>query len=139
MEKIKWNVDTAHTAIGFAAKYLMLTNVRGNFANYEVQVETDGDDFTTSLFGFKAETNSISTGNEQRDGHLKSKDFFDVSNFPLIEFNGNRLLKTRINNEYELNGELTIHGVSKSVKLVVEQSISIKFDQRKIGYIKEIF
>ena len=120
MEKTKWNVDPAHTSIGFRAKYLMLTNVRGNFGNYEVEVETDGDDFSLGSFGFKAETNSISTGNAQRDGHLKSKDFFDVSNFPLIEFKGNVLNKTQTGNVYELNGELTIHGVSKSVKLVVE-------------------
>ena len=120
MEKTKWNVDPAHTAIGFKAKYLMLTNVRGNFTNYEVQVETDSDNFNTGTFAFKAETDSISTGNAQRDGHLKSKDFFDVSNFPLVEFKGNGLKKTQVNNVYELTGELTIHGITKVVNLVVE-------------------
>ena len=70
MEKTKWNVDPAHTSIGFRAKYLMLTNVRGNFGNYEVEVETDGDDFILGSFGFKAETNSISTGNAQAREHI---------------------------------------------------------------------
>jgi threonine dehydrogenase-like Zn-dependent dehydrogenase len=79
MSKTKWNLDPTHSEIGFKVKHLMITNVSGSFGKFTAAVSTDGDDFGTASIEFNADIDSINTGNEQRDGHLKSGDFFDAA------------------------------------------------------------
>ena len=119
MATTKWVLDASHSELGFKVKHLMVTNVSGSFNSFSVSAETTGDDFTNAAVAFTADTASISTNSEQRDGHLKSADFFDVENFPSIAFKATKFEKLG-DDEYALTGDLTIKGVTKSEKLKVE-------------------
>src|SRR5437870_4453421 len=112
MKTTKWVIDSAHSEIRFKVKHLMISTVTGQFNTYSAVVETDGDDFTKAKIHFTAEVSSISTNNEQRDGHLKSGDFFDASNHPQVTFESEKLEKNGDN--YKVHGTLTMRGVSKS-------------------------
>jgi polyisoprenoid-binding protein YceI len=115
----KWNLDTAHSEIGFKVKHMMITNVSGTFGQFEVNAETEGDNFETAKIVFQANVDSINTGSADRDGHLKSPDFFDVSKYPVLKFVSSRLEK-KDDQEYLLHGNLTIKDVTKPVTLAVE-------------------
>lgn len=123
--KTKWQLDVAHSEIQFKVKHLMITNVTGKFSSFGAQVETDDNDFSTSAISFWADVNSVDTGNEQRDGHLKSGDFFDGENHPNINFVGTKFEKSG-ENEWKLTGDLSIRGVSKQITLDVEGGILAK-------------
>jgi polyisoprenoid-binding protein YceI len=113
-----WALDIAHSEVQFKIKHLMITNVTGGFTKYDVQVNATGEDFTNANISFTADVASISTNNEQRDGHLRSADFFDAEKFPQITFQSTSFSKA--GGDYELQGNLTIKGVTKPVKLTVE-------------------
>ncbi len=115
--KTKWVLDPTHSELGFKVKHLMITNVKGEFKKFTAEI--DGDDFTTSKIQAKIEATSISTNDEQRDGHLKGADFFDVENHKEITFEGISFKKLDEEN-YQLKGVLTIKGISKEVTLDVE-------------------
>ena len=117
--KTKWVIDPAHSEIGFKAKYLMFTNVRGSFKEFEASIYTTGEDFLSAEVDFWINPASIDTGNEKRDAHLKSADFFDVEKFKEINFTGNTFEKTGDDN-YKLYGDLTMKGIKKQIKLDVE-------------------
>jgi polyisoprenoid-binding protein YceI len=117
--KTKWSVDPTHSEIGFKVKHMMITNVSGSFQKFDVQVETNDDDFTTAAVEFTADVNSITTANTDRDNHLKSADFFDAASHPQLKFTSTKLEKKDDEN-YVLNGNLTIKGVTKPVKLAAE-------------------
>jgi polyisoprenoid-binding protein YceI len=112
--KTKWVLDPTHSEVQFKIKHLMITNVTGGFTSYQANAETTGDDFTNAAISFSAEVNSITTNNEQRDGHLKSADFFDAEKYPTITF-----VATGYANG-KLSGNLTIKDVTKAVDLAVE-------------------
>ena len=118
-EKTIWNLDASHSEIGFKVKHMMITNVSGSFQKFDVKVETDGNDFSTAKIDFTAETASVTTGSEQRDGHIKSPDFFDTVNYPEMKFVSTELKKVD-NENYELHGNLTINATTNPVKLNVE-------------------
>jgi len=117
--KTKWNLDPTHSQIGFKVKHMMITNVSGSFGKFDAKVETEGNDFSTATVDFTADLESLSTGNTDRDNHLKSGDFFDVSQFPQLRFVSTKLEKKDEEN-LVLHGDLTIRGVTKPVKLDVE-------------------
>lgn len=117
--KTKWVLDPSHSEVSFKVKHLMIANVKGLFKEFSVDVTTEGDDFTKSVIGFQMNPASIETGDGGRDGHLKSGDFFDVENYPSIEFTSGSLVLLEDEN-YELTGDLTIKGITKTVKLDVE-------------------
>lgn len=119
MATTKWSLDPTHSEIGFKVKHLMFTNVSGNFKSFTVSAETEGDDFTNAKISFSADIDSINTNNEQRDQHLKSADFFDAATFPTMNFTATGLTK-KGDGEYELTGDLTMHGVTHPVKLIAE-------------------
>lgn len=119
MSTTKWNLDPTHSEIGFKIKHLMITNVSGSFAKFTAEADTNGDDFTTAAISFSANIDSISTNNEQRDGHLKSPDFFDAANYPALSFKSSKLEKIS-GEEYTLHGDLTIRDVTKPVSLAVD-------------------
>lgn len=119
MKTTKWVIDPTHSEIQFKVKHLMISNVTGQFNKFEGTVETDGEDFTTSAIHFSADIKSINTNNEQRDAHLHSGDFFDTENYPKLVFTGSKM--ERIDDEnYKLNGMLSMRGVSKAISLNVE-------------------
>lgn len=117
--KTKWILDPAHSEIGFKVKHMMITNVSGTFAKFDVKVDTNGDDFTTAKIEFTADVNSLTTANTDRDNHLKSADFFDAANYPQLTFVSTKLEKKDDEN-YVLYGDLAIRGITKPVKLNVE-------------------
>jgi polyisoprenoid-binding protein YceI len=118
-EKTKWTIDPSHSKIGFKVKHLMIANVTGTFREFEGQVTTTGDDFSTAEISFSMNSASVDTEIADRDAHLKSADFFDVENHPKITFAGSGL-KDLGDDMYDLTGDLTIKGVSHPVTLSVE-------------------
>lgn len=117
--KTKWTIDPTHSEIQFKIKHLVISTVTGSFGKFSAEVETDGDSFETANVHFTADVNSINTGNEQRDGHLKSADFFDAGNFPTVDFVSTGVVKTG-DNTFKLKGNLTMRGTTKPVELDVE-------------------
>jgi polyisoprenoid-binding protein YceI len=115
-----WGIDPMHSQIGFKVKHLMFTNVRGRFTEFEARISTKGTDFTTAEIVLSISAASVSTNDGNRDGHLKSPDFFDVQNFGELTFKSNRFKETGRDNEYELDGDLTIKGITRPVKLLAE-------------------
>lgn len=120
-QKTKWVIDPTHTEIGFKVKHMMFTNVSGKIDKYTAAVETDGDDFTNAVISFSGEASSISTGSADRDKHLLSADFFDVENFPTMDFSATSFIKVD-EDKFELKGNLTLHGITKPVTLEVESA-----------------
>ena len=118
-EKTTWAIDPSHSKIGFKVKHLMISNVLGNFKEFEGQVTTAGSDFSTADISFSLNSASIDTEIADRDTHLKSGDFFDVANFPKITFSA-KGLKDIGDDTFELTGNLVIKGVSKQIFLSVE-------------------
>lgn len=119
LTKTKWAIDPAHSEFGFKAKHLMITNVKGVFRDVEADIYTSGDDFSTAEIKVRIMADSIYTGDEKRDAHLKSADFFDVENHRELVFTGKRLDKID-DEKYLLAGDLSIRGISVPVKLDVE-------------------
>ncbi|WP_266367668.1 YceI family protein [Tellurirhabdus rosea] len=114
-----WAIDPTHSEILFKIRHLMVSNVTGNFSAFEGTVETTGDDFENAVVRFSADIASISTNMEQRDAHLKSADFFDAENHPKLTFVSTSMKKVD-DDTYEVTGDLSIRGVTKSVKLKAE-------------------
>jgi polyisoprenoid-binding protein YceI len=119
MTKTKWIIDPTHSELGFKIRHLMITNVSGAFNNFSGEVETIDSDFNSAEINLTAEVASISTNNEQRDGHLRSSDFFEMEKYPELIFKSTSIVKSGSDN-YTLNGELTLKGISNPVKLNVE-------------------
>jgi polyisoprenoid-binding protein YceI len=124
-----WVIDAMHSEIQFKVKHLMVSTVTGSFSQFEGQLEmvgesapgesTPANDFTDANITFSAEVASISTGNAQRDEHLKSPEFFDADQFPKLTFTSTSMTKTG-DDTYDLTGHLTLHGITKSVTLKAE-------------------
>lgn len=115
----KWSIDPSHSEIQFKVKHLVISTVSGTFGNFSGVVECAPDTFENARIAFTADTASISTNSEQRDNHLKSTDFFDAENFPQIRFESDSLSKIDDEN-YKLEGKLTIKGKTHPVTLAVE-------------------
>ena len=132
----KWVVDPTHSEIQFKVKHLMITNVTGSFNIFTVDAQTEDEDFTNAKISFTAEAASVSTGNEQRDGHLKSADFFDAEKFPQLKFTTTKYESVDNDGSYELYGNLTIKDVTKPIKLAVEFGGVVKdpYGNTKAGF-----
>jgi polyisoprenoid-binding protein YceI len=115
----KWVIDPAHSEILFKVKHLMITNVKGEFRNFEAEINSTGNSFNSASVSMKIDASSVFTNSNDRDAHLKSADFFDAENFKELTFEGTSLKQIDDDN-YELKGILTIKGVSKEVTLSVE-------------------
>lgn len=133
MATIKWTIDPTHSEVGFKVKHMMFTNVSGQFDTYDATITTEDFDFTTSKIEFSANIDSINTGNSDRDNHLKSADFFDAEKNPKLTFVSSSLVKK--GDDHELKGELTINGITKTVKLETEVSGLLKdpWGNTKVG------
>ena len=117
--KTKWGIDPTHSEIAFKVKHLMITNVKGVFKEFGANIYTTGEELMTSQIELWINPASVDTGVADRDGHLKSADFFDVENHKLISFIGKSFEKTDDDN-YALYGDMTIKGITNQVKLDVE-------------------
>jgi len=114
-----WKVDSLHSEVGFKVRHMMISNVSGSFAAFDATAATNGDDFSTAKFSFDAQIDSINTGVADRDGHLKSADFFDAENYPALRFSSTGV--TKIDDEtLEIAGNLEIKGQVKPVVLKAE-------------------
>lgn len=107
-----WNIDQAHSKISFNVTHMVVSEVEGNFKQFEGTVISKSDDFNGAEVEFKAQVASVDTDNERRDGHLRSDDFFSAEKYPTISFKGN-LVKT--GDKYQLKGKLTMREVTKDV------------------------
>jgi polyisoprenoid-binding protein YceI len=132
---ITWKVDPAHSEIQFKVKHLMITTVTGYFKQFDLQADTETEDFTTAKrIEFTADIDSIDTNNQQRDTHLKSADFFDAAAYNQLKFVGTSYEGT--GDEAKLHGELTIKGVTKPLTVKVEYGgIAVDpYGQTKAGF-----
>jgi polyisoprenoid-binding protein YceI len=113
-----FDIDASHTRVGFMARHLMVSKVRGSFTDVAGQI-TVGEDPLTSTVTAVIQAASITTGVEQRDGHLRSGDFLEIEKYPTLEFRGAGLVATG-GNGFTVTGDLTIKGVTRQAELEVE-------------------
>lgn len=109
----KWNLDPTHSEITFKVRHMMISNVKGEFKNFNVDLESEDENFNNVKASATVDTSSISTNNTDRDNHLKSAEFFNAEAHPQITFETDSL------NE-DVTGNLTINGVTKPIKLDVD-------------------
>lgn len=114
-----WNLDPAHSSAEFKVRHMMISNVKGSINGLKGVLQHNQADPTRSSVTVSADVNTLSTGDEQRDTHLKSADFFDAAKFPEMTFRSTAV-KSSGGGELKVEGELTIHGVTKPVTFAVE-------------------
>ena len=131
-----WVIDPSHSEIQFKIKHLMITNVTGSFNIFQVSVQTEEEDFMKAKVSFTADVGSISTGNEQRDAHLKSVEFFHAATYPQVKFAATKYENVDNDGSYELYGDLTIRDITKNIKLDVEFGGVVKdgYGNTKAGF-----
>lgn len=112
--KTLWKVDNTHSEVGFSVRHMMISRVRGQFNDFEVNVRSNAEDFNDAEIDVEIAIDSINTNNGDRDGHLKSDDFFNAEQFPHMTF------KSHSFNGSTLSGELTIRDITKTVELKAE-------------------
>ena len=141
-----WKLDPAHTTVEFIAKHMMITTVKGRFAEFEGTIVADEQNLADSDVSVTLKTASIDTRSDQRDAHLRSPDFLDVENFPEVTFRSTGVVGTK--DQFRLTGDLTIRGTTRPITLDVTFegtgkdpwggtrsafSASGKFDRRDFG------
>ena len=112
----QWNIDPVHSEIRFKVKHLVISTVTGQFRAFSGTVAAEKPDFSDARIRFEADVDSISTNNEQRDGHLKSPDFFDAATFPKMSF-VSKSISAKGDGKYALVGDMTIKGITRSIAL----------------------
>jgi len=112
-----WTIDHAHTEIGFTVRHMMVSKVRGRFADFDGSIVTGSNPLDSSVTA-SIDLASISTNNEQRDAHIRSADFFDVENHPKMTYRSTAVRAA--GNGFVLDGELTLRGVTRQVPLTLE-------------------
>jgi polyisoprenoid-binding protein YceI len=120
MSTIVYQIDPAHSAAQFKVRHMMIANVKGEFTKVSGTVTYDPSDPSAAQIQATVDASSISTRDEQRDGHLKSADFFDVAKFPSITFQSKEVVPVG-SDSFEAVGDLTIRGVTQPVALTVEE------------------
>ncbi len=112
-----WQIDPVHSDVSFTIRHMMVSKVRGNFTDFTGTIVT-AESPTASTVTASIELGSITTNNEQRDAHIKSADFFDVEQYPTMSYASTSV--TPKGDDWVVEGELTLHGVTKSVPLQLE-------------------
>ena len=130
MNKTNWTIDNTHSEVTFKVKHMMISTVSGHFEDFQASVKTDDDSFNNASIEFSAKIDSINTKNKDRDGHLKSDDFFNAEKYPELTF-----VSKSFNGE-KLVGDLTIRDVTKEVTLDVDiNGIAVDpYGQTKAGF-----
>ncbi|UFH55745.1 YceI family protein [Spirosoma sp. KNUC1025] len=133
-----WAVDKAHSKVGFTVTHMMLSEVDGLFRTFDAKITSNKPDLSDAVFEFTGDVNSIDTGNERRDGDLKSDKFFDAAKYPTLTFKSTSFQKAA-DKKYKVTGDLTMHGVTKPVTMDVVMNGPITSDsprgkQDKVGF-----
>ena len=130
IEPSTWSLDKAHAKSGFTITHLMVSDVEGWFKTFYAKVTASKDDFSDAVAEMTADVNSINTDNDMRDKHLKSQDFFDAAKYPSITFKSKTFKKVTDNN-YKVTGDLTMHGITKTVELDAIFRVGINPNNKK--------
>lgn len=135
LTKTKWAIDPAHSEVTFKVKHLVISTVTGQFNSFNGSIESDSDKFERASVSLEADISSIDTGNDDRDAHLKSEDFFKADEFQKLAFESTSF-KSAGNNEYEVTGDLTIRGTTKTVTLHAVHGGTVKdpYGNTKAGF-----
>src|SRR5258708_16670435 len=120
-----WNIDPVHSQVTFSVKHMVVSTVKGNFKVFGGKVEIDPSNPQNSWVEAQAETASIDTRDANRDGHLRTADFFDADTYPTITFKSNKV-EAKGDNEYRVIGDLSLHGVTKEVVFTAEYAGEVK-------------
>ncbi len=129
-----WSIDVAHSSISFKVRHLGISNVRGEFRSYDANIQMEGADLSTLSVSATIETSSVDTGNERRDGHLRSDDFFGSEAFPSMMFTSTGVTEVE-GNKFHLAGDLTIKDVTQSVVLEGEfLGVAMMGDSERAGF-----
>lgn len=128
-----WTIDPAHSSVGFTARHLGLSKVRGLFTRFSGEVDGDPSDLTTASGRFEVEMASVDTGSPDRDAHLKSADFFDVEKYPAMTFASRSVVKE--GDDFKVVGDLTIKDITREVTLDLEHGgeQTDPYGNRKVG------
>jgi polyisoprenoid-binding protein YceI len=119
MSTTTWKIDPAHSSAEFKVKHMMISNVKGSFSGITGTLVEDTTDPSKSSIDASIDVNTITTGDPQRDAHLKSAEFFEVDTYPQMTFKSTTV-ERQGEGEYKVAGDLTIHGVTKPVAFAVE-------------------
>ncbi|KMQ59506.1 hypothetical protein ACM46_20695 [Chryseobacterium angstadtii] len=114
----EWAADPMHSSVNFNVKHMGINFVQGRFDQFKGRITTEGANLDHAVFDFGVEVNSINTGVEMRDKHLKSADFFDADNYPAMSFHSTSITKDK-NNSYILKGTLKIKETVKEISIPV--------------------
>ncbi|MFG3206066.1 YceI family protein [Streptomyces sp. NPDC048192] len=130
-----YTIDPAHTTIGFTARHAMVTNVKGAFHDFTGTLHLDGADPSRSTATIDVQMASIETGNADRDGHLKSADFFKIDEFPVMTFRSTKAEAVG-GDEYRITGDLSLLGVTKQITIDLEFNGAAKdpFGNERVGF-----
>jgi polyisoprenoid-binding protein YceI len=120
MASERWEIDSSHSSLHFSVRHLVIAKVRGSFARWSGTIQVPDGDFSKATVVVTIDASSIDTGVADRDGHLKSPDFFDVAQHPELRFVGERV-QSRTEGEIDVVGELTLKGITREAVLRVEQ------------------
>ncbi|MCX4627356.1 MULTISPECIES: YceI family protein [unclassified Streptomyces] len=128
-------IDAAHSSIGFTVRHAMVTNVRGSFTDYAGTLQLDGSDPARSAASLEVKVASVDTGIADRDGHLRSGDFFDTETFPLMTFRSTQAAQLG-GDKYRITGELTIKDVTRplSIDLEFNGSATDVYGNERVGF-----
>jgi polyisoprenoid-binding protein YceI len=113
-----WSLDKAHSSLGFTVTHLVVSEVDGSFKSFDTKITSSKEDFSDAVIELTADAASVFTNQEKRDEHLKSADFFDAQKFPTLTFKSKSIKKLDAK-KYKVTGDLTLHGVTKTVDLDV--------------------
>jgi len=113
-QKAGWTLDKSHSSVGFSVRHMVISEVTGNFRDFDVSFMSSKDDYSDATVDASIKVASINTDNERRDGHLKTDDFFNVEKYPLIRFKSTSFDKVG-ENKYKITGDLTIRDITKQV------------------------
>ncbi len=111
-----WRMDKAHSKLGFTVTHLLISEVDGNFKDYDVTMISDKEDLSDAVIELTADINSIDTDNERRDGDMKGANWFDAATHPKMTFKSTSIKKVA-DKKFTLMGNLTMHGVTKPVTM----------------------
>jgi polyisoprenoid-binding protein YceI len=120
-----WKLDKSHSSVNFAVDHMVISETKGQFKTITADVKADKPDFTDATVNFTLDVKSINTEDDGRDGHLKGEDFFNAAKYPTITFISKSFKKVK-GNMYKLTGDLTMHGVTKTVTLDAKYNGIIK-------------
>ncbi|HMT11458.1 MAG TPA: YceI family protein [Ignavibacteria bacterium] len=109
-----WKQDPNHSKVGFTVTHLSITDITGYFTKFDVSITSSQADFSDAVVELTADINSINTGIEARDNHLRTADFFDAATYPTMTFKSTSIERSG-ENSYKLKGDLTMHGVTKEI------------------------